>query len=121
MNWVLTTVLCIVLIEFVVRIPLRAIVSDINTVVRKALHILGANSVSDHWKEKVMLAYASTLFASTMKLAGFLVAVGTVAILLIFVFDYLGATIGDFIVSWTGILFSIVVATIYFAIRKFFV
>lgn len=121
MNWVLTTVLCVILIEFVVRIPLQAIVSEINTVVRKALHTLGAQSVSDHWKEKVMLAYASSLFTSTMKLAGFLVAVGAVAFLLIFVFDYLGATMSDFIVSWVGIIFSIVVATAYFTIRKFFV
>ena len=121
MNWILTTVLCIILIEFVVRIPLRVIISEINIVMRKVLHTLRAKSVSDHRKEKVMLAYASSLFASTTKLAGFLVATGALAFLLIAVFDYLGAAIGPFVSSWVGISFSIVVATVYFAIRNFFV
>ena len=121
MTWILTAVLCIILIELVVRIPLPAVISEIGVVIRKALHILGAKSVSDHWKEKVMLAYAGSLFTSTMKLAGFLVAAGAVAALLIFVFDFFGTKIGEFIVSWVGILFSFVVAAVYLRLRKFFV
>jgi len=121
MTWVLTTVLCIILIEFVVRLPLPAVISEITTVARKALHILGAKSVSDHWKEKVMLAYAGSLFTSTMKLAGLLMAIIAIALLLIFIFDYSGVWIGDFIVSWTGMLFSLLAATAYYTIRKFFV
>ena len=121
MNWVLSTVLCIILIEFVLRVPLPAILADISSVGRKAMHTLGAKSVSDHWKEKVMLAYASKLFLSTMKLAGYFVAFAIIATLIIFAFDYLGASVGDFIVSWPGILFSFVIATIYIMIRKRFV
>jgi hypothetical protein len=121
MTWILTTVLCIVLIEFVVRIPLSAVALEIISVSRKALHIMGAKSVSDHWKEKVMLAYAGSLFKSTMKLAGFLVTFGAIALLLIFVFDFFGSSIGEFIVTWIGILFSVVVATVYITIRKYFV
>lgn len=121
MNWVLSTVLCIILIEFVLRVPLPAILADISSVGRKALHTLGAKSVSDHWKEKVMLAYASKLFLSTMKLAVYFAAFALLAILIIFAFDYFGASVGDFIVSWTGISFSFVIATIYIMIRKYFV
>lgn len=121
MIWILTTVLCIILIEFVIRIPLRGIISEISIVTRKVLHTLGAKSVSDHWKEKVMLAYARSLFTSTMKITGFLIALGAVAFLLIFVLDYFGANVGDFIVSLVGVLFSMVVATVYLSIRKFFV
>jgi len=120
MTWILTTILCVVLMEFVIRIPLTAVISEINAVIRKSLYTLGAKSVSDHWKEKVMLAYAGLLFISAMKLAGFLVAVVAMAILLIVVFDYLGANISDFITSWAGILFSTIVATIYFRVRKSF-
>ncbi len=101
--------------------PLVAVIGEIRTVSGKALHILTAKSVSDHWKEKVMLAYARSLFTSTIKLGVFLVIIGIVAFLLILGFDFLGATVGDFIVSWIGILFSILVAIIYLRIRKFLV
>ena len=69
MTWILTTVLCVILVEIVFRIPLPAVISEMRIVSRKALHTLGAKSVSDHWKEKVMLSYAGSLFTSTMKLA----------------------------------------------------
>ena len=121
MTWVVTTVLCIILIELVVRIPLPAVISEIRIVTRKALHTLGAKSISDHWKEKAILAYASSLLNSTMKLAGLLMAIGAIAVLLIFVLDYFGFRVGEFIVSWAGILFSIVVATVYYTIRKLLV
>ena len=121
MNWVLTTVFCILLVEIVIRLPLPAVISRINVVGRKALHTLGAKSVSDHWKEKVLLSYAVSLFVSTIKLAGYLVAIGAVAVFLIFIFDYFGATVGGFITSSLGVLFSLVVATLYFVVRKFYV
>jgi hypothetical protein len=84
------------------------------------LHILGAKSVSDHWKEKVMLPYAGSLFLSTMKLGALLIATAAVALLLVFIFDYSGVRVGDFIVSWTGMLFSAIVATAYYTVRKLF-
>jgi hypothetical protein len=121
MNWLLASIICIILIEFVVRIPLPSVTSDINTVVRKALRILGAKSVSDHWKEKVILSYAATLFLSTLKLTGLLLAIGAVAVLLISTFDYFGAEVGNFLISWAGILFTIVMASAYFTIRKMLV
>jgi len=114
-------VLCIILVEFAIRLPFPKIISEISEVARKAVHILVAKSVSDHWKEKVMLAYARCLLMSTVKLAGILIAVISLAFLLIFVFDYLGGEVGAFIISWGGILFTMLVATIYFSIRKFFV
>lgn len=121
MTWLLTLILCVILVEFAVRIPLSSIVSDINVVVRKALHVLGASSISDHWKEKVMLSYAGALFLSTLKLAALLVAIGLVAVLLIFVFDYSGIGVGAFLISWMGILYTVIIASVYFVLRKRFV
>ena len=54
MTWLLTTVLCVFLVEIFVRLPLPAVISRINVIGRKALRTLGAKSVSDHWKEKVL-------------------------------------------------------------------
>ena len=120
MNWILTLALCVVLIEFIVHIPFIDIFLEIFVVAQKALHIFGAKSVSDHWKEKVMLVYAGKLFVSTVKLATFLMLIGIFAIMLIFSVDYFGFEIGNFIVTWFGILYSIIIATIYLKIRKLF-
>ena len=120
MTWMLTAVLCVILIEVVVRLPLPVILSDINTVARKAMHVLGAKLVSDHWKEKAMLAYASAMFTSTFKLAGLLIAVAAVIVLFIYTVDQFGFGVGDFIIGWIGILYSMVVATAWFQLRKLF-
>lgn len=120
MNWMLTTIICVLLIEIVVHLPLPAVLSQISVTGRKAAHILGAKAVSDHWKEKILLAYAGTLFGATITLAGYLLVIGAIVVLLIFVADLFGATVGDFFMSWMGIGFSIVVATLYLKARKYF-
>lgn len=121
MTWILTIVLSIILVELIIRLPFRSVLSTAETITRKALHTLGAKSVSDHWKEKALLAYAATLFASSMKLFGLILIVGLIVALSTWVSDFFGYELGHFLFSWTGILFSSVVATTYFIMRKFFV
>jgi hypothetical protein len=67
-----------------------------------------------------MLAYARALFSLTMKLAAFLIVIGAVAGLLIYLAAFLEPAINNFIISWTGILFSMAVAVIYLKIRALF-
>lgn len=121
MTWVLTTILCIILIEMVLRLPLPAVISEISKIGRKSLRTLSSKSVSDHWKEKAILAYAGSMFASTSKLAGYLAVIGAVAIFLALAFDYAGARVVDFVTSWVGVLFSSIIAMLYLASRRFFV
>lgn len=118
MTWLLTAILCVMLIELMMRLPLPAAVSGISTVSAKALHVLTARGISDHWKEKVLLAYARNLFIATLKLAGLLLMVAAVALGLILVFDGLGTGTGEFIGSVPGLLYSTAVATGYFLLRR---
>jgi len=117
MTWLLTAVLCIVVVEIVVRLPFKNVFSQISRAVQKSLRIVKSKTISDHWKEKVMLAYAGSLFAATMALAGLMLAVGAVVFFLIGAFDYFGTETGEFIVSWVGIVYSVVVATVYVRVR----
>ena len=121
MTWILTAVICIILIEVVVRISIPAVLAQMSTVARKAFHTFGSKSISDHWKEKVMLVYACSLFTNTAKLASFLFLICGMVVLLTIVFDYFGANTGDFIVSWVGITFSLSISVLYFIVRKNFV
>lgn len=121
MNWFLTIFICIFLVELAVRMPFLAVISKISLVTRKVLHTLGTKSVSDHWKEKAIWAYAVSLFKLSINLAIYWIAIIGLAFLIIFTFDYLGARVGDFVTSWEGIFFSSIVATLYFIVRRLFV
>ena len=50
-----------------------------------------------------------------------MLVIGAVALSLIFVFDYSGVLVGQFISDWRGILFTLVVATLYSVLRKRYV
>lgn len=118
MNWFLTVILCIVLVELLLRLPVAAIVANIGLVSRKAVGTLAAKRVSDHWKEKALLVYSRSLFVSSVKLGAVLLAAGAAIAAFIYVSDLLGAELFPFLVGWQGLLFSLAVATIYLTVRK---
>lgn len=118
MNWLLTVVLCVLLVEVVLRLPFFRVLRELEGILRKAMRVVRARSVSDHWKEKVVPAYAGRMFTATLRLAALLLAVGVPAVVLIWLFDRLNASYDGFIVSWTGILFSILVASTYAVLRR---
>lgn len=118
MNWLLTVVLCVLLVEVVIRLPFLRVLRELEGILRKAMRVVRARSVSDHWKEKAVPAYAGRMFTATLKLAVLLLAVGTLALALIWLFDRLSASYDRFIVGWAGILFSILVASTYAVLRR---
>ena len=121
MNWLFTTIICIFLVELLRLVPLVKIITDMNLLARKALHVLSSKSISDHWKEKAILAYSSSLFLETLKLAVVFLTVGLLVVVLIFVFEYFDTKIGSFIISVSGSLYSIIIASLYLIVRKYFV
>ena len=118
MIWLLATLLCILVIEFALRLPLRPVLSEIGSVKRKALHILTARSVSDRWKEKAILAYAGSLLAASIRLAGILLAILAVAGGFVLVSDHFGGALGSFVTSWLGVLYTTAAAILYYAVRS---
>lgn len=121
LNWVFTIGLCIVLVEFLTRIPVREILEGLMSVLHKTVYVVSSRHISEHRKEKVMLIYAGSIMKSTVLMALVLLAVGLIAAILIYSFDYFGHSTGKFMMSWTGILFSIFAAFAYWKIRGFFV
>ena len=120
MNWILTTILAVVLVELVVRLPLKSIISDVKTVSQKAVKLIRSQLISDHWKEKALLAYSGALLKSTLKLASVLIAIVVLAITVITIFNLVGLNIISFLTSMTGIVFSVIVAIAYVSLRNNF-
>lgn len=118
MSWLLTALICAVLIEIVCRLPLASLAAEIREVARKSQHTVLSRAISDHWKEKALLVYAGRLLSCSLRLAMALAGIGAVLVSLTALFDYLGANCAELLLSWTGILYSTVVATAYFALRR---
>ena len=108
-------------VELAIRMPLVTICVDISSVGLKSLHVLGSKSISEHWKEKVMLAYACRLLRLVAKLLAVLAVIAGLLTLLVLALESCGMPIADFVASWTGVLFATAIAAAYFAARKRFV
>lgn len=74
MKYVLSGILAIILVETLLRLPfLQAIQSSVHTT-QKAVSVIFSSSISDHWKERVILFYARVIFLNTLKLSLYLLS-----------------------------------------------
>jgi hypothetical protein len=119
MNWLTTAILSVILVELLIRLPLRGPVTDAAGIATKARHTMLARAISDHWKERALLAYARRLFSSTMRLALVLAAFFLLAALLVLLAESAGVLEPGFLFGWIGILYSLVLATAYATVRRF--
>jgi len=117
-NWLLMVVLCALLVELVLRLPFLRLLDAVHRSSNRALHVVTAKAVSDHWKEKAMGAYARRTFIASAQLTGLLVIAFGTAALLVLGLDRLSNGFQSFILSWTGIFGSIAAAGLYVAGRR---
>ena len=118
MNWFLTAILCVLLVELALRLPFAAVVAAVSKTGGRAFRAVRAKAVSDHWKEKAMGAYAQNTFFSSVKLAGLLVVLLTIATVLVLALEQVCDGFQSFILGWRGIGFSIAFASLYLTARK---
>jgi hypothetical protein len=118
LNWVLTVVLCALLVEVALRLPFLPVLRALSRASGKAVQVIRTSAISDHWKEKAVAAYARITFLSTLQLAGFLVVLLGPAVVVVIAFDHVWSGFEDFILGWLGIGCSVVAATGYYWLRK---
>ena len=117
MHWPLAGIATIGAVEIMLRLPLPATLSGLQSIFRRVVHVISSDNISDHWKEIAVPTYALRLFRLTAKLA-FLIAIVVSPFGLAFVASALaGIPLLDFLSSLTGILFSTVIAASYASLR----
>ncbi|MEO0760535.1 MAG: hypothetical protein AAFZ09_01810, partial [Pseudomonadota bacterium] len=84
---------------------------------RKAMKAMGSPKVSDHWKEKAMMAYAGTMMGCSMKLAGLIVALFAVVGLIAYGADMVLGGYIAFLTGLVGLAASLVFATAWAFVR----
>lgn len=119
MNWLFLILLSVVLVELLVRLPLLSPLTDISRTSRQAMHVAVTRSISDHWKERAMGAYARRTMLATCRLAALLSLVGLAATVIVLAFGLMSAGFEHFVLGWQGIAGSLVFACLYAVFRSF--
>lgn len=59
--WLLVIVAAILASEALLRLPIMAKIKDVSEISQKAMRVLKSGRISDHWKERVLPAYAKRI------------------------------------------------------------
>ena len=120
MGWILDyvylIVACIISIELLIRLNLISNVNSVVKISRKVLHIIITSRISDHWKERMVPAYAFILLKNSLLILGILLLI----ILVFSAFIVLSSKFLALILSVTGVATSIVISLTYLKLRVTF-
>ena len=109
-------VACVLSIELCLRLKFMSYVNSINKNTSKVLRVIFASKISDHWKAKMVPAYAFILLKNSLLILGILFLI----ILVFSVFIVLSSKFLALLLSVTGIATSIVISLTYLKLRVTF-
>ena len=113
----LLLLVCILSVEVVIRLNFLSYLNLILKVTKRVTYVIPNNNISDHWKEKVIPAYALRIMKYSLQILLILLLI----ISLFFISDYFFNDFLAFTFSWIGIIESMVFAFGYVYLRKLFI
>lgn len=104
--------------EMFIRLPFLARAKALSGTTQHALAVLRSAAISDHWKEKALLAYAGQTAAASIKLSGLLFLVVLVCTIPVVLIDLVaGRNASLFLFSPEGIALTTALSITYGVIR----
>lgn len=117
-QWALLAVATMAVVELVLRLNVAGRVHRLLVVVRKVLRVVGSDVISDHWKERAMLAYAGQMFvASLILLVSFIAILSPLAVMAA-VGIWIDVPFLALLTDSAGILVSVAIACAYLPLRR---
>ncbi len=117
MTHILLLLVCVLSVEVFIRFNFLSLLDSILKVTKKVIHVISQNNISDHWKEKVVPAYALRIMKYSLQILLILLLILSFFIVVDFFFnDFFALTL-----SLIGIVESIVFAFGYVYVRKLFI
>jgi preprotein translocase subunit SecE len=113
----LILLVCILSVEVFIRLNFLSYINSILKVTKKVTYIIPQNNISDHWKEKVIPAYALKIIKYSLQILLILLIIMS----LFFITDFFLNNFLAFTFSLIGIIESMVFASGYVCLRKLFV
>lgn len=113
----LLALVCILSVEFFIRFNFLSRLTSILKVTKIVIYIISKNNISDHWKEKVIPAYALKIMKYSLQILLIILLIMS----LFFISDLLYNNFLKFALSLIGIIESIVFAFGYVHLRRLFI
>ena len=110
----LLSLVCILSVEVFIRLNFLSYLDSILKVTKKVTFVIPKSNISDHWKEKVIPAYALRIMKYSLQILLILFLI----ISLFFIVDFLFNDFLVFTFSFLGIIESMVFAFGYVYLRK---
>ena len=113
----LLLLICILSVEVFFRLKFLSKLNLILKVTKKVTYVILQNNISDHWKEKVIPAYALRIMKSSLQILLILLIIMSI----FFITDIFYNNFLIFSLSLIGIIESIVLACGYVWVRKSYI
>lgn len=105
---------CILSVEILIKSNLLSLLGLFYKIIKKVIYVVASENISDHWKEKILLAYALSIMKYSLQIL-------IIFIFIIFIFiteDYFNNDLRYLIFSFIGIIEALVFSLGYFFLRK---
>lgn len=113
MSWLAALVGTVVFVELLLRLPLWPTLKKLSSLGARAARVVRSRRISDHWKERVLLAYAGGIARHSLVLALLVsLALAPLACLAV-LFEALGVAVYALLSSWAGILVCTLAGLLY--------
>ena len=113
----LLLLVCILSVEIFIRLNFLSLLDSILKVTKKVTYVIPQNNISDHWKEKVVPAYALRMMKYSLQILLILLLILSLFLIAdFFINNFLALTL-----SLIGIVESLVFAFGYVFLRKSFI
>ena len=113
----LLLLICVLSVEVFIRFNFLSLLDSILKVIKKVTYVIPQNNISDHWKEKVIPAYALRIMKYSLQILLILLVI----LSLFFIADFFINNFLAFTLSLIGIIESMVFAFGYVYTRKLFI
>jgi len=108
---------CFLSVEVFIRLNFLSHFDSILKVTKKVTYVIPKNNISDHWKEKVIPAYAVRIMKYSLQILLILLLI----LSLFFITEFFFKNFLEFTLSLIGIIESIVFALGYVYLRRLFI
>jgi len=120
MTYLAATLVTIVAVELFCRLQPMGLVDQLSGALKKVVWVMMSKSISDHWKEKVLLIYSRHIALITLKIAAIIGSIGLFVVLFSEILDKifsLSVSTVDVLTSWLGLIVATVASVAYYFVR----
>ena len=113
-DYIFLALTCFLSVEIIFRLKFFSHIHVISRRSSKVLKIISSSIISDHWKERVVPAYALIILKESLIILGILGLV----ILTVAIFSLIASNFLELLLSFEGVLTSLIISFIYYKLRN---